>query len=92
MVAWPDADDELIARHVRLWPGDTPERAWLADSGVDVWAIIGYLRASSVEETARDYGISPVAVEAARAYYARHREVIDAWLALNEAEPATGSR
>jgi uncharacterized protein (DUF433 family) len=84
--------DALIDRYIRLTPGDTPDRAWLADSGVDVWAIIGYLRGFSIDETAADYEIPREAVEAALAYYDRHKALIDARLRVNDAAPAVDAR
>ncbi len=66
-------------------PGSTvtgPADARIA--GVHVWALIGYLRANggNGDQAAADYDLPPEAIEAARAYYARHRAVIDAYLTL----------
>ena len=38
-----DVHDALIDHYIRLTPGDPPDRAWLAGSGVDVGAIIGHV-------------------------------------------------
>ncbi|HET8522975.1 MAG TPA: hypothetical protein VFL82_07065 [Thermomicrobiales bacterium] len=83
-----DHDDELIARHIETAPAySTPDRARLGDYGVSVTAIITYLETVNwnIEETARAYCVSAEAVHAAIAYYGRHRNVIDARIALNNA-------
>jgi uncharacterized protein (DUF433 family) len=60
----------------------SPADARLKDSGVSVWAIVLYYQAAgSIDEVARDYDISPDVVEAALAYYADHRTLIDARIA-----------
>jgi uncharacterized protein (DUF433 family) len=81
------SDDELIARYIELdprrpWPGD----AWLRDSGVHVWALVGHwrlARAQDVTAVACDYDLPVEAVQAALAYYRRHTAAIDARLAEN---------
>jgi uncharacterized protein (DUF433 family) len=80
-----DTRDDLIARYIVRDRHTTPDQAWLADSGVQVWAIIGYLRGYDIDQTAADYDVPREAVEAALAYYDRHRTVIDAFLTLNDA-------
>lgn len=59
------------------------ERARLADYGVAVWALIGYMGGEDgdVAQTAADYGIPEAAVRAAVEYYRQHRAAIDALLA-----------
>jgi len=54
--------------------------------GVQVWAIIGYLKAANANEewVAGGYEIPVEAVRAARAYYKKHKDVIDARLAMND--------
>ena len=82
--------DELVACHVAADPLGRPDRARIAGSGVEVWALIAYLRAFDTAQTAADYDLPPEAVEAALAYYERHRPVIDARLTLHDAAFADG--
>lgn len=82
--------DTLIDRYIVADPLGRPDRARIAGSGVEVWALIAYLRAYTVEQTAADYHLSCEAVEAAWAYYERHRAVIDARLTLHDAAFADG--
>lgn len=80
-------DDELITRYVELdelhpWPGE----AQLKDSGVPVWALIGYYFNAvdqKILEVAHDYDLPLVEVEAALAFYRRHKCAIDARIAEN---------
>lgn len=60
--------------------------ARLKASGVQVWAIIGYLKAAQGDEewVAGGYDIPVEAVRAARAYYKKHKAAIDARLAMND--------
>ena len=79
-------EEELIARYIEADPRRPGEgNARLKDAGPSVWAIIGHLEGAhgDVRQTADDYDLAPVAVEAARAYYLRHRAVIDARRAAN---------
>lgn len=57
--------------------------AQIRDSGASIWAMIGYVRLidNDVAQVARDYEVSEEAVEAALAYYRRHRLAIDGRLA-----------
>ncbi len=70
-------DPESIARRV--------DAAWLVDSAVSVWALIGYLDAvgGDMQQVARDYDVPLEAVEAAVAFYRRHKILIDARIAAN---------
>lgn len=82
--------ETLIARYIEPYPGraDPAEaRLIVAEGGVPVWAIIGALteNGSNSEAVARDYRVSRAAVDAAWAYYQRHRTAIDAHLAVNNA-------
>lgn len=82
------ADTALIARHIEEDPyRPDPAEARLADSGVSVWAIIGYLPSvdGDIERAAQDYEIDPDAVRAAVAWYHQHKVAIDARLAANAA-------
>ena len=82
-------EDALIARYVEENPRRPgPVHARLKESGVEIWALISYLYKALQGDragTARDYDIPLEAVEAADAYYRRHRDVIDARIAVNAA-------
>jgi uncharacterized protein (DUF433 family) len=85
----PD-DDALIARHIEPYPGDPgigEYRLRAEDNGYPVWSIVGSLApdGSNADQVARDFGISREAIEAARAFYARHKQAIDDRLAANRA-------
>ena len=75
----------LIARYIAADPLGRADRAPIAGSGVEVWALIAYLRAFDIAQTAADYDLPGEAVEAALAYYERHRQVIDARLTMHDA-------
>ena len=79
-------DDDLIARHIE--PSDEhpgPADVRLAGSGVPVWALAGQYVAldGDIAQISLDFDLPREAVEAAIAYYRRHRAVIDARLAAN---------
>jgi uncharacterized protein (DUF433 family) len=81
--------DRLIERHIDAswdrYPGGRAD-ARLLDSGVPVWALIGQLEAGGdLDQVAADYSLPREAVEAALAYYRRHRALIDARILLNTA-------
>lgn len=82
-------DDDLIEQYIEL----NPQRpgwgeARLIRFNVPVWALIGYLQTpgADIERVAADYAVPIRAVEAARAYYLRHKDVIEARIAANNAE------
>lgn len=82
-------EDDLIRQHIEL----NPHRPGLAEArlimfSVPVWALIGYLQTpgADVARVAEDYDVPIAAVEAARAYYARHKGLIDARIAANNTE------
>lgn len=82
-------DDELIERYIE----PNPHKPWasearLIDYGVPVWALIGYLNGvdGDVDNTAKAYHVPKEAVQAAIAFYGRHRCVIDARLEENAAD------
>jgi uncharacterized protein (DUF433 family) len=82
--------DALIARHIEPYPDDPrigEYRLRVEDNGYPVWSIIGSLApdGSNADQVARDFEISREAVEAARAFYARHKQAIDDRLAANRA-------
>jgi uncharacterized protein (DUF433 family) len=82
--------DSLITRHIEPYPGDPgigEYRLREEHNGYPVWSVIGSLApdGSNTEQVMRDYMISREAVEAARAFYARHKRAIDDRLAANRA-------
>jgi uncharacterized protein (DUF433 family) len=84
--------DELLAKHdpreqglIARWIRPHPHRNGAADvvvaeSDVPVYALIGDLAtvAGDLDRVAADYEVPREAVEAALAYYRRHRDLIDA--------------
>jgi len=84
-------DDALVAQFIEDDPDHPgPANARLADSGVPIWALIGYLHAAArgdIAQAAADYRVPVAAVRAAVVYYerARNRPIIDALIALNAA-------
>lgn len=86
------SDSDQIAEYIELNPHRPGlDEARLKESGVPVWALIGYLPAvgSAVSRVAADYDLPVEAVEAAIAYYHRHREIVDARIAANNVEART---
>jgi uncharacterized protein (DUF433 family) len=83
-------EEQLIQRHVDpdwdRYPGGRAD-ARLRDSGVPVWALVGHLRAidNDLDRAAADYEIPREALDAALAFYRRHKSLIDARLLLNSA-------
>ena len=83
---WSDADEQrLMEQHIDTSWGRADAR--LKRAGVSVWSLIGYLRAfeGDLEQTRDAFEISPEELEAALAYYRRHKQYIDARLLLNSA-------
>ena len=85
----PERDDDLL---ISLYIEEKPYAsgttdAYLKDSGVPVWAIVGHWKAvgKSVTTASGDYEVPESAVEAALAYYDHHQDEIDARLAENVA-------
>lgn len=81
-------EEELIARFIELdsrRPG--LDEARVIGSGVPVWALVPHLQAGDgdVDAVAAAYGLPREAVEAAAAYYCRHRSIIDARIEANAA-------
>jgi uncharacterized protein (DUF433 family) len=79
-------DQELIEKYIE----PNPHRPGIAEArvvgyGVSVWALVGYLEAvhGDVARVANDYRLPREAVEAALAYYRRHKNLIDARLEAN---------
>jgi uncharacterized protein (DUF433 family) len=76
----------LIERYIEpdpFRPG--PGEARLKEYGVPVWALVGHMNAvhGRVAQVAEDYDLPKEAVEAALAFYDRHRVAIDARLESN---------
>jgi uncharacterized protein (DUF433 family) len=83
-----DDEQKLIDQHVVPDPsGRRVADARLQSSGVPVWTIVWDLRAvdGNADQVRRDYEISAEELEAALAYYRRHRAAIDARLEMNAA-------
>ncbi len=81
--------DTLIARHIGPHPANPGiDEYWLTKLGVSVWAVVGSLEANGgdPDAVARLYHLSREEMEAALAFYARHRAVIDNRLAQNAAD------
>ena len=79
-------EEELIGRYIEPNPHKpTLAEAWLKDSAIPVWALIGSLPGVDHDPDARAeaYGVPIEAVRAALAFYDRHRCLIDARLAEN---------
>ena len=84
-----DQEQQLIERWIEPHPWKRGvEEARLIDSKVSVWALIGYLRMvdGDVACTAEGYKVPQEAVEAALAYYRRHKALIDGRLAANASQ------
>lgn len=80
--------DELLGRYIEQdshRPG--ADHARITDYGVSVRALITALSSGSicVGEVAKDYELPEEAVAAALLYYARHKDLIDARIAVSEA-------
>jgi uncharacterized protein (DUF433 family) len=83
--------DDLIAQYIEQHPQHPAvEEARLLLFNIPVWAIIGYLQTpgADVDRVATDYDVPREAIEAAKVYYRRHRDAIDARIAANNAEAA----
>ncbi len=72
-------DEELIARYIAPHPTKPgADQVIIADDGVSVWALIGYLRGTdqNAQRVAADYDLPLEAVEAAVAYYQQYKALI----------------
>ena len=83
--------DALIAQYIEPHPanpGIAEYRLKIKENGYPVWALIGDLKpdGENIGQISRDYEISLEAIQAARAYYARHRAEIDARIAANSGD------
>ncbi len=82
------SEQALIDRYITADTyGRGPADARLVEYGTPIWALIGYLDGAGGDEArvAADYDVPSDAVRAARAYYRRHKALIDARLLLNAA-------
>ncbi len=78
---------DLITRYVERdprRPGSVAE-ARIVGTALPVWALVGYFQAvgQDLDRVADDYDVSHEIVEAALAFYARHRTAIDERIAAN---------
>lgn len=81
----------MLAQHIEEDPdAPGPGDARLVESGVPVWALVGYLPAvdGQAKQVAAAFALPEAVVAAALAYYARHKCAIDARLAANTAPAA----
>jgi uncharacterized protein (DUF433 family) len=78
--------EQYVEQNVDAYPGGQAD-ARLRTSGVSIWAIVAFLPIYSgdPDKVADHFGIARVAVEAALAYYRRHKPYVDARIALNQA-------
>jgi len=80
------ARDALIERYIEPDPNHPGKAdARLRQYGVHVWALVGHAKATAgdLASVSRDYDLPVEAVEAAFAFYERHRAVIDDRLEAN---------
>jgi uncharacterized protein (DUF433 family) len=73
-------ESELVDRHIERDPYHHGESwARLRDYGVSVWILVAYAEAygGDLTRVAHDYDVPLEAVEAALAYYRRHKAAID---------------
>src|SRR5262249_47935656 len=79
---------KLIARYIEPNPHRPgADEVRIRGTGIPVWALIGQFEATGLdrERTAASYRLPVEALDAALAYYSRHREVIRARIAANAA-------
>jgi uncharacterized protein (DUF433 family) len=82
------SDDKLIEKWIEPDPWKPwPDEARVKKYGMNVWAIIGYLGGEDgdIEDVARAYDVPAEVIEAAVAYYRRHKGIIDYRLGRNMA-------
>ena len=78
--------DQLIASYIESNPHRPGlEDVRLREFGVPVWALIGHLHGVrwDISRTARDYRVPVEAVNAAVAYYKKHKLLIEARIDAN---------
>lgn len=78
-------DQELIDRFIESDPAGGCADARVIGYAVPVWALVGYWQVNDhdIDLVARDYELPREAVQAALAFYERHRDVIDARMQAN---------
>lgn len=79
---------DLVTRFIEEdWQHPGAAGARLRDSAIAVWVLVAQLPSvnGNVSQLASDYQIPVEAVEAALIYYRRHKQLIDAQIALNAA-------
>lgn len=82
-------EEALIAAHIHPHPWrHSSSWAVVGERGVPVWAILSRYDPAhdDVAVIAHEYGVPPAAIEAALAYYRRHRAGIDRIIASNRGE------
>ncbi len=88
MVARTEDIDKLIAEYIEPNPYKSGlDQARIVGAGVSVWAFISNLQAvnDDLTQAAKDYDVSREAAEAALHYYQRHKDLIDARIAVSDA-------
>ncbi|MGH2352853.1 MAG: DUF433 domain-containing protein [Chloroflexota bacterium] len=85
-------DEREVQTLIDRWIESNPHKPGKANArvrnyGVSVWALIGHAQAISGDsaQVASDYDLPREAVEAAFAFYRRHKSIIDDRLAANVA-------
>lgn len=84
----PEEESDLIERYIDVGPSSHSENdAVLRDSGVPIWAIVGYMPAvgGSLDQAAEDYEVPLDAVIASMYYYWRNKTAIDRHIESNYA-------
>jgi uncharacterized protein (DUF433 family) len=78
------SDEELIERHVVPDPQKSGRaHARVQPSNVSVWVIASDLsRGATADQILSDYDLLPEELQAAKAYYCRHKDLFDAYLLL----------
>lgn len=83
-------EEDLIGRYLEPNPNQPwLAEAWLTGYHVRVWALVGALPSvdGDLARLARAYDVPVEAVQAAMAFYRRHKCLIDARLAENDPNP-----
>lgn len=78
-------DQQLIDQFIQIDAAGGCADARVMNYGVPVWALVGYWQVNGrdIDVVAKDYELPREAVQAAMAFYERHREVIDARMLAN---------
>jgi uncharacterized protein (DUF433 family) len=83
-------EQQLIEKHIDLNYDRYPYRradAWLRKSGVSIWVVVRNLDMyrGDRDQVARDFELTQEEIDAALAYYRRHKKYVDARIVLDEA-------